>query len=286
MGIASNGRMTGFCSTDPAANSTPSQYLNAVGFVLQDGRVTYLAFPNPADPSQTIPTYPLKIRVNGVVTGWSAPGSAPSGGEVGWVWERGRFRQLLYTGPDYAGLDPLVNYWKVTDVMSINGRGDTIGQVGWINPADVTPAGSHWRGWLHSKGVFQLIDPPGAMLTYPADINERGEIVGLYRNANGRFGFLRAPGGAITDIVAPSTWGVPFITFPQSINDSGEIVGFFATTPGFPRGFHLRHGVFTEIMVPAAIDTVVYGIDESGLMAGAFKDSAGAVHGFIRVPKR
>lgn len=283
MGVASNGRMTGFCSDAPAMNSAPSQYLNTIGFVLQDGKVSYLTTPDPSDASKTISTYPLKIRVNGVVTGWSAPGTEPSADEIGWVWRHGRFEQVLYTGPDYPGLDPLVTYWKVTDVMSINGRGDMIGQVGWINPADVTPIGSHWRGWLYQKGVFQLIDPPGAMLTYPADINERGEIVGLYRGPAGRKGFLRAPNGTLTDIVAP---GTPFLTFPQAISNSGEIVGFYANTPGFPRGFQLKRGVFTEIMVPDSADTVVYGVDETGLMVGAFKDAAGAVHGFIRIPNR
>ncbi len=287
MGIAANGRITGFASVDPAPTSLPSQYLKAAGFVLQNGKVTVLVHPDPADPAKVLPTYPLKIRTDGTVTGWSAPETEPSGAEIGWVWEKGRFRDVVYEGPDYDQLDPGINYSMVTDVMSINGRGDMIGQVGYIDPNDPT-GGSIWRGWMSKKGAFQLIDPPGAALTYPADINERGEVVGIYRTVDmKRLGFLREPDGELLDINFPPPLPATtvFMTFPQAINNLGDIVGFYALKPGFPQGFLLRKGSYTPIDVPDAIHTVVYGIDETGVMVGSFKDGTG-VHGFIRIPKK
>lgn len=288
MGIAANGRITGFASVDPAPNSLPSQYLRAAGFVLNNGKTTFIAHPDPGDPLKVLPTFPLKIRTNGTVTGWSAPEVEPTGAELGWVWERGSFRDVMYEGPDYDQLPDGVLFEKVTDVMSINGRGDMVGQVGYIDPDDPI-WGSVWRGWMSRKGAFQLIDPPGAALTYPADINERGEVVGLYRTMTmppSRYGFLRSPDGRIKDIIFPAPPGEStFMTFPQAINNQGDVAGFYALVPGSPRGFLLKGDRYTLIDVPDAIHTVVYGIDETGVIVGTFKDSTG-VHGFIRIPKR
>lgn len=285
MGIAANGMMTGFASVDAAPTGLPSQYLNAAGFTIKNGKTVVFAHPDPNDPSKTLPTYPLKIRTDGTVTGWSAPETEPSGAEIGWVWEKGCFRDVVYEGPDYDQLNPDIDYSKVTDVMSINGHGDMVGQVGYIDLNDPM-GGSIWRGWMSRKGAFQLIDPPGALLTYPADINERGEVVGLYRTPDFRRGFLRAPDGKLQDITFPPPPGFNvFMTFPQAINNSGDIVGIYALKPGFPQGFLLSKGAYTPIDVPDAIHTVVYGIDETGVMVGTFKDGTG-VHGFIRIPKK
>lgn len=286
MGIAANGRIAGFASHDQAVNSAPSQYLRSTGFLLEAGRFSDLAHPDPSNPARPHSTFPMKIRANGTVAGWNTPATGPAADETGWVWRNGHFQDVVYLGPEYADLDPEIDYWKITDVMSTNGRGDMVGQAGWINPADTTAAGSHWRGWLSLKGSFQLIDPPGSTLTYPADINERGEVVGLYRTPDSRKGFLRSAEGRPKDIVmpAPAQGGSVFLTFPQAINNSGDIVGFYALVPGLPRGFLLSRGVYTRIDVPGSLDTVVYGIDETGVMVGTFKDEQG-VHGFIRIPR-
>jgi probable HAF family extracellular repeat protein len=53
------------------------------------------------------------------------------------------------------------------------------------------------------NGAFTTIDVPGAMLTFPLGINDRGHVVGMYRDANQvGHGFLYRD-GAITMIDHP-----------------------------------------------------------------------------------
>ncbi|HKA83321.1 MAG TPA: hypothetical protein VKD21_05645 [Acidimicrobiales bacterium] len=91
------------------------------------------------------------------------------------------------------------------------------------------------HGYLRERnGAFTTIDVPAATLTFPLGINNRGEVVGMYRDANRvGHGFLYKD-GAITTIdhplAASDSW-------PQDVNDRGQIVGFYeragsATTVG------------------------------------------------------
>jgi uncharacterized membrane protein len=49
------------------------------------------------------------------------------------------------------------------------------------------------HGVLLSGGTFTAIDPPGAVETIAFDINDGGQIVGVYADATGVHGFLRRP---------------------------------------------------------------------------------------------
>jgi hypothetical protein len=287
-GIAANGRISGVSTIEPMPNSMPPQYVNAQGFLLSGSQFTDITLPDvAASPSPVRFTCPLKLNASGDVVGWATDSGIAGKGESGWIWRRGAFRAVEYTGPDTAGLDPAVRYTKITDVMGINARGEMVGQVAWIHPDDPNVPLSHWRGWLYSNGEFRLIDPPDSLLTYPADINERGEVVGVYRDqpAPPRPGFLRRPDGVFEKILLPYDWGA-FLTFPQSINARGTIVGLYVAVPGQPHGFVLANGKAIHVDVPGSLDTAVYGINESGHMVGAFKGADNQVHGFIRIPKR
>jgi len=87
---------------------------------------------------------------------------------------------------------------------------------------------------VFADGHFTSFDFPDATLTQGDDINEDGQIVGAYIDANGgTHGFFKArnsytsidfPGAAVT-----TAWG---------INNRGQIVGDHRDTlSGFPRGF-------------------------------------------------
>jgi probable HAF family extracellular repeat protein len=67
------------------------------------------------------------------------------------------------------------------------------------------------------------IDVPGASFpsTFAYGINNRGQIVGAYRDSTGGYhGFLDSD-GSFTNIDVPSA----FITYAYGVNDSGQIVG-------------------------------------------------------------
>ena len=287
-GIAANGRISGVSTGSPAMSVMPPQYVNAQGFLLSGGVFTDISHPDVAASMSAVRfTCPLKINTRGEAVGWATDSGIAGEGEVGFVWRRGGFQNVQYDGPDTPGLDPSVNYTKITDVMGINAQGEMVGQVAWIHPDDPNVPLSHWRGWMYSKGKFILIDPPGALLTYPSDINERGEAVGVYRDqpAPPRPGFLRRKDGSFEKILLPDAWDA-MLTFPQTINGAGAIAGLYRTWSGEVHGFLLDRGQAVRIDVPGSAQTAVYGMNEAGVMVGAYADAAGAVRGFIRIPKR
>jgi uncharacterized membrane protein len=114
--------------------------------------------------------------------------------------------------------------------LGINERGDMVG--GWST--DLTSPDLH--GFVYSGGHFVSFDVPfsGASATQPNDINELGQIVGLYNDADGlNHGFFKVgesflaidfPGAATT-----TAWG---------INAIGQIVGTHYDYVGAPaRGY-------------------------------------------------
>lgn len=288
-GIAANARISGVSTVaTPMSGVMPPQYVNAEGFLLSGGVFTDITHPSVTGSMSAIRfTCPLKVNTRGEVVGWAANSAIAGEGEVGFVWRRGAFQDVQYTGPDTPGLDPAVTYTKITDVMGINAQGEMVGQVAWIHPDDPNVPVSHWRGWIYSKGRFTLIDPPGSLLTYPADINERGEVVGVYRDQPmpPRPGFVMRKDGSFAKIVLPEDWNA-LLTFPQAINAAGVIAGFYRTWSGEVHGFLLNVGQVKRIDVPGAVNTAIYGINEDGLMVGAWQDASGVIRGFIRIPKQ
>src|SRR5438067_8913979 len=74
----------------------------------------------------------------------------------------------------------------LTEAHGTNTHGDIVGTY----YANAT--GTH--GFLLSKGVFTVIDPPGTLFTSALGINIQGDIVGMYVNASGVHGFLLSKG--------------------------------------------------------------------------------------------
>jgi hypothetical protein len=110
---------------------------------------------------------------------------------------------------------------------------------------------------------------PRATAPTPVDINDRGDVVGVYLDAAGApKGFLLSKGRYRT-IAAP---GAP-TTIPFGINDDGQIVGYTADDleQTGARGFLLSEGPdgpFTPISVPGAPKTVALGISDRGDVVG------------------
>ena len=78
-------------------------------------------------------------------------------------------------------------------------------------------------------------------------------------------------------------------TLPSHINDQGDVVGLYVTPKGATRGFvRLANGNFSPSIVEpndTCYDTEVRGINNSGLMCGAYYNGADCTaHGFFLTP--
>jgi probable HAF family extracellular repeat protein len=126
----------------------------------------------------------------------------------------GRTTPITYPGADY------------TQAYGINNRGQLVGA--YLEPgATLGPDGTAQPGTVHGfiweRGRFITLDVPDATLTQAFGINNRGQIVGGYRDTNGHpHGFLLSHGRyrTIDAPDRPNNVG----TMATTINDLGELV--------------------------------------------------------------
>jgi uncharacterized membrane protein len=173
----------------------------------------------------------------------------------------------------------------ITLAYALNDRTQVVGQ--YIDEGAVPdaqgrlPAGSV-HGFLWHRDEFATIDVPGAPLTQPLGINNRGEIVGADMEADvdpddpyayydtGRLRGFVLRHGEFTPVDFPGGQG----TKVSGINDHGQMVGYY-DTPEARRGFVLKGGRFTEIDPPGSLTTLPSGIDKRGRVVGAYLDANG-----------
>ena len=107
----------------------------------------------------------------------------------------------------------------------------TIAARSWASTARTPPLVSdpsaRRRGFLLDRGRFTRIDVPGAAQTQAIGINDRGQVVGEYLDADGMVhGFLWDK-GRFTTIDVPGATGAS----STDINDRGQIVGVYGDDP-------------------------------------------------------
>jgi hypothetical protein len=151
-----------------------------------------------------------------------------------------------------------------------------------------TPPSLTLIGYLRDEsGRFTKVLLPGAAGSKLGDINNRGEIVGAYPDATAIHNFVRDRRGGYTTFDLPGAPGTEVGV--GDINDRGQIVSFYTDGTGTYRSFlRSRRGAFTRIENPRASGsspygsgTAVYGINDRGVMVGAYA-AGGTVHGFVR----
>jgi uncharacterized membrane protein len=82
--------------------------------------------------------------------------------------------------------------------------------------------------------VYTRFDFPGALGTNALDINNRGQIAGIYADAERKIhAFLREENGAYTTIDVPGA----SLTFPFGINNRGHVVGLYMDANQVRHGF-------------------------------------------------
>jgi hypothetical protein len=116
------------------------------------------------------------------------------------------------------------------------------------------------RGFVRERnGEFTVAEPPGATLTKPGGINNRGDILFKYLDADGiQRGAVLSRG-----VYRPIEFPGAAVTAPLGQNDRGDIVGNYLDQAGASHGFLLtRDGTFTTVDNPDA--------DDNGLVLGSF----------------
>jgi uncharacterized membrane protein len=294
--------------SDTYSDTAPRSYLP--GFVFDKGR--YRAFDSP-DPN--IGLFPSGINNRGEITGeylrpdgesgllrdrrgrissFDVPGAA--GTEAVRINDRGQIvGEYSNDTPfvnDSADIRAYVTYrdrfirlriprTALMSAFGINDRGWVVGtyvEQGTPRNPDGTFSESH--GYLWKNGRFRTIDIPGAAVTELYEINNRGDMVGVYaeRGTLEQHGFLLDRHGRISEIKVD---GGQF-TFPFGINDRRQVVGF--TSDAGPdgvginiHGFGFLKGVdgpLSRINFPGAPQTAALGINDLGQVVGAYENPA------------
>ncbi len=124
--------------------------------------------------------------------------------------------------------------------------------------------------------TFTTIDFPGAATTTPWGINTRGDIVGLYANADKTtHGFLLSQ-GQYSAIDFPGATGTEL----YGLNSAGDVVGVY-TLDGIRHGFLQKRGQFTKIDFPGAASTETSAINPRGDIVGFYVSADKVTHGFL-----
>jgi hypothetical protein len=166
-----------------------------------------------------------------------------------------------------------------SDTNSINNRGQ-------ITSTVVDSDGGFYGLIRDKRGRRARIDVPGAAGTAVFDINDRGEVVGVYSDTDpaastaddrrgffhdrqGRFSRLRVPGSAYTQAFG--------------VNNRGQVVGDHLDRDGMIHGYLWDKGRFTTIDGPDGAGATLTNINDKSEIIGVYADPSdpGTIDGFL-----
>jgi probable HAF family extracellular repeat protein len=272
-----------FVSFDyPGAASTAPQGVNAHrevvggytdtagkthGFLLSGGSYTSLDFPG------ALVTLARGINNQGEIVGQHVDaGGLPGGGVLGFLWQAGSFTGIVHPGHlntiavritasgvivgCYHDSDTMGsmhgytlsggNYTDVAAGASMNNGALADGSITAGLWTDMMTGLTH--GFLANNSGLMPFDFPFSISTAVWDMNESGDVVGVYADAAKKgHGFLLVQGGLL------STFGIG---------------------TGAPYEF-------VSIDYPGAASTAALGINSKGDIVGSYVDAAGKTHGYL-----
>ena len=158
--------------------------------------------------------------------------------------------------------------------LDVNSRGQVLGVV-FGNP-DI-------GSFLMSRGTVDAIDFPGAGFSSARGLNNRGDIVGAYRDDQQFHGFLRSHDGKFFTVDVPGADG----TMATDVNATRNIVGrYVEVLPNTDERFHgflLTAAGFQVIDNPfGGFHTFPESITDAGVIVGTFGgDQDSPRHGFV-----
>jgi uncharacterized membrane protein len=167
----------------------------------------------------------------------------------------------------------------------INDHGQVVGA--WVGPDatvdPVTGEGGPVHGFLWERGRLEKFDVPGATTTAPYEINNRGQVVGNYADAEGaQHGFVLGT-GVVTTIDHPRATDNPDMTGTRviGIDDRGRLVGSYGDEDGTIRAWKWEEGRFTTIHPRGALHSEASEIDNRGRVVGRYVDATPKLRSFL-----
>jgi RHS repeat-associated protein len=136
---------------------------------------------------------------------------------------------------------------------------------------------------------FSTIDFPGTTSTFLRGINNKGQIVGQQRDANGVVHSLLTDTHAFNTFDPPGSASTSFpgTSFAIGINDNGEIVGGVKNNDNPGQQAYIKHGnAFSLYKDPNADPsgwTVFEGINNAGVRIGSYSDNTDTPHGIVQI---
>ena len=180
--------------------------------------------------------------------------SSHSTGKDYFVWQNGEMTALGINADD---LD--------NNVARINARGQIIGNY-WLDMGQYIQQ----LAFVWQRGYVTVLDTLGGTETRAWNINNRGDIVGWSRAANGNRHAVMWRGGSIIDL------GAGFI-LPADINHRGQVVASW-----FGAGSFLYYrGEKTDLGSLGGERTDAYALNEQGQVVGDSYTADGQRHAFL-----
>ncbi|MEV6105932.1 hypothetical protein AB0M28_14625 [Streptomyces sp. NPDC051940] len=197
--ISDRGEIAGNFRTDASCTSPLNGFLRD-----RRGRFVRIRFPGSAY------TQAAGVNDRGQVVGEYGTGD---GASHGFVWQDGRYRTADVPGA------------AATSLLDVNDSGATVGVY-------VEADGSVHAFVRGAAGRVTVVDRPGAVLTLPFGINNRGQIAGfsgaslqdVQQGDVSGFVLRQGADGPFTPVEVPGATG----TGPFDINDLGVVVGQYA----------------------------------------------------------
>jgi hypothetical protein len=147
--------------------------------------------------------------------------------------------------------------------------------VGRLGPGSTSPR-SPFPGFVLERGRYTTIEAPDpSVWLFPFDINNRGQVLGVYTDAAGAFHGFVLTRGRFVSFDAPDQGDV---LLPFDINTRGQIVGYTVDDPvtmAGARGFLLAEGArgpATPISFPGAPRTIATGVNDQGQIVGFYEN--------------
>jgi hypothetical protein len=290
LGLNENGRAAGFFVD---ANGVRH------GFIDNGGVITTFdaAGSNTAAHSETVNGQTV-IVVDGNTT---ATGISNSGQIVG----------FFYNATDHAQgfIDTKGSFVTVTVPGALDTFPQDITENGRIVGYFDDSTGTH--GFVDNKGAFTTINDPAATNgTFATGINDPGQVVGYFLDANKHaHGFIaggssgdgnddnqggnskKAGATSFTTIDSTTVSGLSGATdvFVEGVGENGRIVGYYLDAANHAHGFVDVKGAITKIDsttiagLSSATDVFAQGINDEGQITGYYVNATGT-HGFVTNP--
>lgn len=160
-----------------------------------------------------------------------------------------------------------------TQPSKINDHGDIVGY--FTDSSGVTRGFVRYRDGSFSAPIVEPND--AANNTQARGINNDGTIVGFYFGTDGgQHGFFLS-GDTFSEFNVPGAVNSDIL----SINNAGDFSGDSDDDITGP-GYVSIDGVITQFLIPGALQTLDYSINDAQNSVGFYFDNAFVIHGFIR----